>query len=215
MRLKIILLCVGLLLNLSACGDKGGTSRDMILAVKTLEADNGFSNDERLQVALLNADNIKSEGDAQAAAEQAQWIFIDRFSSNNLVFKEEMEDESLFASASSSVSVTFKHNSRHRRHKRYRQRYRRHNYRDYRGNQYGRRYRPGCHRRNNCWKPYRHDHWAGNRRVRWRYRGCSSGSLFYRGNCVRPYTPVRDYYWSPRYVYVPYVRVRTRIIFYW
>ena len=185
MRLKLtVLLLSGLLLN--ACGDKNaGSSGRTILAVRTLEDNSQFSNGDRMQVALLDATDIDSEEDAQRAVQNAQWISIDDFSDDNVVFREQDEEAPEFA------GLTYAGHRHHRRH------YRRPG-RCFRSHRHG--YRPP----RGCWRPYFRDHWVNWRRPisHW---GCRRGYLYRRGRCVLPYTPVYGYWWYPRHFY--YTRV--------
>ncbi len=198
MKLKwMVLFCFGLLLG--ACGDKNaGSTNDMILAVRSLEDNDSFSNGDKIQVALLDAGHIQSEDDAKAAAEDAQWVSVDNFSSNNLVFSD----------ADNNSGSSFAVVRGHRRCSRYivPADGRRHGDRRYGDRRYGDDRRHGDRRygddRRRCWRPYRHDHWT--RRISVKpivYYGCPRGYFLRRGRCVIPFTPVHNYYWEPRYVY--------------
>ena len=178
MKLKLtVLLLAGLLLN--ACGDKTASSSSLkIFAVRSLEDSGQNSNGANLQVALLDANQINSEEDAQEAVQNAQWVSIDDFSNDNIVFREEDEEGPEFA------SVTYAgHRGYHRRGPR-------------RCDTYVHRRR---HRHRGCWRPYFRDHW-----VNWRppiYRDCPRGYLRRRSRCVLPYTVVYNYWWRPRHTY--------------
>ena len=219
MKLKwIVPFCIGLLL--SACGDKNAVSTsDMILAVRSLDDNTNF-NGEGLQVALLDADNIRSEEEARIAAETAQWVSVDDFSSNNLVFREEEDDDS---DESQFASTSYRPQNRSRRHRSDGCSSRRRDYHRTSSTRYHNRH--GRH----CWRPYPRDHWA-RIRISITYPGCRRGQFYRRGRCVLPYTPVHDYYWAPRYVYRTHrrrphrdwnrrrgnrIRTNFRISFYW
>ena len=212
-----------LFFGLFGCGDKEGKSHsgDMILAVRVQEAGNQ-AHSEQVQVTLLKADEIQSENSARQAVEEAEWVSIDHFNSQNLVFREsdqqelaQTEYDSDFDFASGSVFISGIHSTGNRdywrghRHNRdhYHNRDHRHNRgdgyhnRDHRETSWSGR-RRHCSGRN-CWAPYRHHRWVGdNRVIRWRCRQCRFyGHLYRRGRCVIPFTPVYGYYWQPRYQY--------------
>ena len=183
MKLNLmVLLLAGFLLN--ACGDKMvSSSGRKIFAVRGLEGDE--SSNENLQVALLDANQIHSEEDAREAVQNAQWVSIDEFSDNNIVFREQ-DEQAPDLSDLTYARYQYNHYNHRRRHCDYVQ---------------SRRHR---HRRG-CWRPYSRGHWVNRRPPI--YRGCRRGYLFHRGRCVLPYTPVYDYWWTPRHTYQTRIRV--------
>ena len=190
----IISLCA--LLFFAACaGDKNGDSvDDVILAVRALEANANVPDGEKLQVALLDATDIDSEEDARAAADQAQWIPVDRFSSDDLVFKELESSEANLGTL--GQRKTFAHYNTNT-------------------NTTSNAVVLGHWNHGTVWKPYRRGSWVTYRytpptsRVVYYGYTCPAGYLLHQGSCVLPYTPSYSYYWVPRYGYTSRVTYRS------
>ena len=201
----IVSLCA--LLFFAACaGDKNGESMDnVILAVRALEADANVPDGEKLQVALLDATDIDSEADARAAADQAQWIPVDRFSSDALVFKGlDSSEANLGISGQSQKTFAHYRTNRNRNHDHY----------TTNTNTAPNAVVLGHQNHGTVWRPYYRDQWVTysytppTEVVYYGYT-CPTGYLLYQGSCVLPYTPSYSYYWVPRYGYTNRVSYRS------